>query len=80
LRTPGACQQIWQARKAARESLPVSKETSILFHQFNVHAQIAALTEGEVRAHRAVRGMSEVRFARRIAMQARRKQTRELGL
>jgi hypothetical protein len=80
LRTPGAGQQTWPARKADRESPPVSKETSILFHQFNVHAEIAALTDERIRTRLAARGMTEVRCARRIAMQVRRKQMRELGL
>jgi hypothetical protein len=76
----GADQQIWPARKAARESPPVSKETSILFHQFNVNAEIAALSDGQIRTRPAARGMTEVRYAKRIAMQVRRKQMRELGL
>jgi hypothetical protein len=51
-----------------------------LFNQFTIHADITAVAEGQMNARNAARGKREVRFAKRITMQARRQQTRELGL
>jgi len=49
-------------------------------HQIHVHAQLTALTDGHLQAPFAVRSSTKVRFARRIAMQVRRQQSRELSL
>jgi hypothetical protein len=50
-----------------------------LLHQFNAHAEIAALIDGPITAQFGPRRTTGVRFARRIAMQVRRTQTRQLG-
>ena len=78
LRTPSAGQQIWPTRKAARET-PGGVEGDKL-HQIHVHAQLTALAEGHVGTPFVVRPTTKVRFARRIAMQVRRQQARELSL
>jgi hypothetical protein len=81
LRSPVLGQPIWPGAQGCPLSAgQVSKGTSTLFNQFNVHVNFTAVTEGEINARSAARGKRDVRFAKRIALQARRQQTRDLGL
>jgi hypothetical protein len=78
LRTPGADQQIWPTRKAARE--PSGGVEGDKLHQIQVHAQLTALADGHVGTPFVVRPTTRVRFARRISMQVRRQQANQLSL